>query len=185
MNVFTVKRLQVFPLLLLLLATILLQQPVSASPFGAGVFGEDVPFGSATSIAVNVDTDPTITTSYGGGFFTGSASHSVTVTSTDVVGYDLYIEDQTTTDMSNGTDTIPTSGNGSPAALATNTWGYNITSSTTNFAGMPGSQTLIKTASGPYKSGDSITVTFGIKVDITKSSGTYSTGVTYTAIGQS
>lgn len=84
--------------------------------------------------------------------------------------------------MSNGTDTIPASANGSPSSLANNTWGYNTSGSTSNFIGVTTSPVLLKTAAGPYKTGDNTTVTYGVTTDITKSAGAYATNVTYTAV---
>ena len=95
------------------------------------------------------------------------------------------IKAATSTSMSNGTDTIGASGNGSPAALSTNTWGYNTSGSTTNFKGMTLSDVSIHSATGPFKNGDDTTVTYGAQVDTTKSAGTYTVDVTYTAVGQS
>lgn len=155
-----------------------------ASPFGAGLFGEDVPFGSETSISITTSGNVAIITSPSGSTFNGQGSHTITVTSTDVVGYELYIKNTSSTNMSNGTDTIPTSGNVAPAALAMNSWGYNTTGST-NYVGMSLSDTLIKDRTGPYKNGDNTPVTYGILANTTKSSGTYLLGVTYTAVAKS
>jgi hypothetical protein len=116
-----------------------------------------------------------------GSFFVGSGSHTITVTSTDVVGYSLYIYGASGTSLTNGSDTIPASSNTTPGALAVNTWGYN-TDSSTNYVGLTSAPTLFKTATGPYESGDSTTVTYGVKTDLTKASGTYTATVTYTAV---
>lgn len=100
------------------------------------------------------------------------------------MGYDLYVNVNVSTAMSNGLSSIPASGNSSPAPLAINTWGYNTTGSTTDFKGMSGTQTLINSGTGPFKSGVDTTVTYGTYIDTTKSSGVYSVGVTYTAVGR-
>lgn len=154
---------------------------VAASPFGQGVFGADVPFGSATSLSISLGGNVSLNLTPSGGTFTGNGSHTITVTSTDVVGYELYVYGVGTTNMSNGTDTIPASGNGSPAALATNTWGYN-TDGSSNFQGLTTHPVRFKVATGPYKNGDNTTVTYGVKTDITKSAGSYTATVTYTAV---
>lgn len=160
------------------------QQAAVASPFGVGVFGEDVPFGSETSISIglsnNVDTNPTPS---GGNLF-GTGSHTVTVTSTDVVGYDLYVNATSSTAMSNGGSTIAASANATPSALALNSWGYNTTGSTSNFIGMTGTQALLNSGTGPFKNGVATTVTYGTYIDTSKASGVYSVGVTYTAVGR-
>ncbi len=160
------------------------QQSAYASPFGVGVFSADVPFGSQTSISIalsnSVDTSPAPS----GGSLFGTGTHTVTVTSLDVVGYDLYVNATSSTAMSNGTDTIPASANTLAAPLAVNTWGYNTTGSTSNFKGMTGTQALINSGTGPFKSGVATTVTYGTHIDTSKASGVYTVGVTYTAVGR-
>ena len=171
------------PLLLLCgLCMILSIAPtVAASPFGQGVFGANVPFGSLTSITISLGSNVNISMTPSGGTFVGSGSHTINVTSNDVVGYSLYIYDAGGTNMVNGASTIPASSNGTPAALATNTWGYNIDGSS-NYLGLTSRPVLLKTATGPYKSGDSTTVTYGVLTDLTKSNGNYTNTVTYTAV---
>ncbi len=154
----------------------------AASPFGEGLFGADVPFGSLTSLSINLGSSVNLTLAPSGPNFIGNGSHTINVTSTDVVGYSLYLYSAGSTNMTNGTDTIPASSNGAAAALATNTWGYNATGSTTNYLGITTTPVLLKTAIGPYKNGDSTTVTYGVLTDITKSSGDYTSTVTYTAV---
>jgi len=155
---------------------------VAASPFGQGVFGAHVPFGVVTSLTISLGSNVSLTLSPSGSTFVGSGSHTISVTSTDVVGYSLYVYSSSgSTNMTNGTDTIPASSNGSAAPLATNTWGYN-TDGSSNYLGMTTHPVLLKTATGPYESGDNTTVTYGVLTDITKSAGSYTTSVTYTAI---
>lgn len=162
----------------------LLEGAANASPFGAGVFGEDVPFGSMTSISITTDGNVAITATPSGSTFSGSGSHTLTVTSTDVVGYELYTKSPSGTGMTNGTDTIPASSNSMPAALAMNTWGYN-TDNSSNYVGIAATDTLIKDVSGPYKNGDDTVVTYGVLANTSKSSGAYTIGVTYTAVAKS
>jgi hypothetical protein len=165
------------------LCTVLSVAPsAAASPFGQGVFGADVPFGSLTSLTIALGSDVSLNLAPNGSVFEGSGSHTITVTSTDVVGYDLYIYGAGTTNMVNGSDTIAASGNSSPSTLAANTWGYNIAGSTSNFKGLTTTPVLLKTATGPYKNGDDTTVTYGVKTDITKTEGSYTASVTYTAV---
>lgn len=174
-------------LLVLVSLSVILALPsiAHASPFGAGVYGADVPYGSATSISISLGSAASMTLTPSGPNFSGSGSQTVTITSTDVVGYKLYVNADTTTSMSNGTDTIAASANGSPAPLAVNSWGYNTSGSSSNFKGMSLSQTLVTSKTGPFKNGDSTTFTYGSLIDITKSSGSYTVGVVYTAIGDS
>lgn len=157
----------------------MMQQSVHASPFGQGVFGANAPFGSQTSLAISLGGNVSMTLVPSGPQFTGSASHTLTVTSNDVVGYRLYVYCPTSTTMTNGSETIPTSGNGSPAALSLNTWGYN-TDASSNYLGMSTTPTLIKDATGPYTSGDNTSVKYGVLTDITKGAGAYTVGVVYT-----
>jgi len=158
------------------------QQAVSASPFGQGLFGADVPFGSATSIAIALGGDVSINLVPSGSNFTGTGSHTITVTSTDVVGYKLYAYSPVTT-MTSGSETIPASANGSPASLAVNTWGFN-TDGSSNFTGMTTTPMVIKDATGPFKNGDNTTVTYGVLTDITKGAGAYTVAVTYIAVAE-
>lgn len=167
-----------------LVCCIMVQSPVSAQPFGTGKFGEVVPFGSATAIGISLSGSVGMTLAPSGPNFSGSGSHTITVTSTDVIGYKLYVNATSSTSMSNGTSTIPRSTNGTPATLAVNSWGYNTSGSTSAFTGMTLSQVEIKSATGPYENGNNTSVTYGALVDITKSSGTYTVDVTYTAVGQ-
>lgn len=158
---------------------------VSANPFGQGVFGADVPFGTATNISVALGGNPTLSLTPNGGYLEGTGSHTLTVTSTDVVGYYLYLYSPTSSTMYSGSDSIPASSNTSAAALATDTWGYNTTGSTTNFIGLTTTPVLLKTANGPYKNGDNTTVTYGVKVSTVKGAGVYTADVVYTVAGRS
>lgn len=170
--------------LLVLCCCLVLQQPVSASPFGQGVFSADIPFGAATSLTIGLGNNVSLNLTPSGSIFSGAGSHIITVTSTDVVGYKLYAYSPTSNAMTNGTDTIPASGNSTPNTLAINSWGYN-TDGTSNYIGMQTSPRLIKDADGPYKNGDNTTVTYGARTDITKGAGAYSVGVVYTAVAKS
>lgn len=157
---------------------------VSASPFGQGVFGADVPFGSGTSMTVALGGNPSLNLALSGGNFEGTGAHTLTVTTTDVVGYRLYIYG-TSTNMTNGADTIAASANVSAGALSTNTWGYNTTGSTSNFIGVTNTPVVLKDANGPYKNGDNTTITYGVKVSQTKGAGNYASSVVYTAVCKS
>lgn len=158
--------------------------PAHASPFGQGVFGADVAFGSATSISINLGGDVPITLSPSGGNFSGTGSHVVTVTSTDVVGYYLYAHTTGSTNMTNGSATIPASTNSTEIPLSVGSWGYNTSGSTTNFLGMNATSVLLKDASGPFKSGDPTTITYGALTNGTQAAGNYSVAVTYTAVAK-
>ncbi len=156
---------------------------VAASPFGEGTFGAHVPFGSVTSLAISLGGNASLNLAPSGSNFVGSGSHTITVTSTDVVGYSLYIYAAGSTAMSGSSSTIATSSNGSPAPLAVNTWGYNVNGST-NYQGITTAPVLLKTANGPYETGDNTTVTYGVLTDVTKAEGSYAVSVTYTAVAK-
>jgi hypothetical protein len=185
MRILRVNSIHLIVSALVLVGCILGNQPVSASPFGQGKFGADVPFGAGTSLSIALGGNVTMALTSNGSNFIGNGSNTITVTSTDVIGYRLYAFSPTSTTMTltGGGDSIPASSNGSPAALATDTWGYN-TDGSSNFLGMLSTPSLIKDATGPYKNGDSTTVTFGAKTSLTKSSGAYTVGVVYTAAGK-
>lgn len=156
---------------------------VSASPYGAGIYSADVPYGGETQLglstsgAINL---PTINPSESGTVGTGSGT--VTVTSTDVVGYRLYIRAVSSSNLTNGAAVLSASSNVTANTLAVNTWGYNIDGSTTNFIGASTADQLLKTWNGPAKLGDPTTVTYGVKIDRSKPAGSYSTTIMYTAI---
>ncbi|HUS26084.1 MAG TPA: hypothetical protein VMY99_01930 [Nevskiaceae bacterium] len=156
----------------------------SASPFGQGVFGADVPFGSLTSLSIALGGNVSLSLTPDGSNYRGSGSHTVTVTSTDVVGYVLYAHTTGSTDMVNGSATIPASSNSVAGALSVNTWGYNTTGSTTNFLGMPSTSVELKDADGPYKNGDDTTVTYGALASGSKEAGSYTVAITYTAVAK-
>ena len=167
-----------------LVALVVPSLPAYASPFGQGVFGADVPFGSATSISINLGGDVPVTLSPSGGNFSGSGAHIITVTSTDVVGYYLYAHTTGTTNMTNGSAVIPASANSTETPLSVGSWGYNTSGSTTDFIGMNATSVLLKDASGPFKSGDPTTVTYGALTNNTQAAGNYSVAVTYTAVAK-
>lgn len=163
----------------------LLPVGAGASPFGQGVFGADVPFGSMTSISINLGGDVTLNLTPSGGNFSGTNSHTVTVTSTDVVGYYLYAHTTgSATMVSNGGATIAASSNSGLNPLSVGTWGYNTTGSTTNFLGMNATSVLLKDANGPFKGGDPTTVTYGALTSSTQPAGSYSVAVTYTTVAK-
>ncbi len=176
----------VFGVLLIALVLCSWPQPVNASPFGQGVFGANVPFGSATSLAIALGGDVSISLNPSGANFTGTGSHMVTITSTDVVGYYLYAHTTGSNGMSisGGSATIPASANATAAPLTVGTWGYNTTGSSTNFLGMLSTSSLLKDASGPFTSGDPTTVTYGVLVPGTQEAGNYSVAVTYTVVAK-
>lgn len=154
---------------------------VSASSYNQGIYNENVPYGSATYIAINTNGNVSLAvTPTSSGTLTTTTSN-VTVTSTDVVGHKLYIRSDNSTDMNNPGDTLPTSGNIIPASLGVNTWGYN-TDGSNNFVGSSLTDTLIRSVTGPTPSGDVTTVTYGVKVDLAKPAGNYTTSIVYTAV---
>lgn len=168
----------------LMCALFAMPQDASASPFGWGKFGADVPFGSATSLSISLGGNVALNLTSGGSTFSGTGSHTVTVTSTDVVGYFLYAHTTGASDLANGSATITASSNSSAGPLAVGTWGYNTTGSTTDFLGMGTTSSVLKDASGPFKNGDNTTVTYGALAPATQAAGSYSVAVTYTAVAK-
>ena len=170
-------------LIVIFLTSISLQTYSFAQPYGKGKYGIDVPYGSQTSlsIATNGDISIGITPTEAGALATGSSQ--VTVTSTDVVGYKLYIRALSDTNMDNLGSLLPASTNVTAAALAVDTWGYN-TDASNNFIGMTSSDALIKSTAAPVKNGEITTITYGLKLDMAKPAGKYSTSVIYTATPQ-
>ncbi|MGB4762875.1 MAG: hypothetical protein WBP12_05990 [Candidatus Saccharimonas sp.] len=154
-----------------------------ASPFGQGLFGEDVPFGSITSLSINLGGDVSLNLVPDSGNLRGTGSHTITVTSTDVVGYQLFVRSSTSTDLASGSSTIAASANSSPAPLALGSWGFN-TDASSDFVGMTTTPYLIKDTTGPSKNGDDTTVTYSAYTTSSQDAGTYTTSVTYTAVAE-
>ena len=154
-----------------------------AQPYGKGIYGANVPYGDQTSlsIATNGDINVQITPTNSGILSTGTSI--VTITSTDVMGYKLYIRALSDTNMNNLGALLPASANITPAALINNTWGYN-TDATTNFTGITLSDILIRSITTPAPSGDITNVTYGIKLDMAKPAGSYVASIVYTAVPQ-
>lgn len=174
-----------FASMFLLVFALLSSTIAYATPFGKGVFGAQVPFGSANSISMNLGSNVAINLSPSGSTFVGTGAHTVTVTTTDAVGYTLYVHTTGSANMtSTGGATIAASTNSTAGALSNNTWGYNTTGSTTNFIGMTTQDSIVKDASGPYETGDPTTITYGAVVDNVQPAGSYSIAITYTAIAK-
>lgn len=148
---------------------------------------------TSSTVALNV-------TPVSGGSQT-SASDTVSVSTNHSAGYTLTLANaDATTTLVNGGNTIAAHAGtqGTPTALANNSWGYrvdsiggfstggavenNVTSSSITYAGVPatGSPNTIKTTAATA-SGDTTTVWYAVKADTSKPNGTYSDTVTYTA----
>jgi hypothetical protein len=163
--------------------SLLMSSSSYAQPYGKGIYNENVPYGDQTSLSIttsgNVAIPITPTTS--GALATSNSV--VTVTSTDVKGYKLYIRALNDTNMNSLGSLLPASSNNSPAALTVNTWGYN-TDASTNFVGLSLSDTLIRSITIPTSSGDITTITYGVKLDMAKPADSYVANVVYTAVPQ-
>ena len=105
------------------------------------------------------------------------------MTSTDVQGYDLYIYSAGSSNLANGSDTIAASGNSTGASLSTNTWGYNLDGSA-NYVGTLTTPKLLISATGPYKTGNTTNIHYGVLTDATKPAGVYTGNVTYTVLAK-
>lgn len=179
---FKVKVMHIALTAITLVITMMAQQPVAASPFGQGVFGADVPFGGATSMSIALGSNVNFTLSAASfPSISGSGSHTITVTSTDVVGYTLYVYAPAGTSLVNGASTIPASGNTTAGPLSNNTWGYN-TNGSSNYVGVTTTPIAFKTGIGPFKTGDNTTVTYGVLTDFQKRPSDYTATVVYTAV---
>lgn len=154
----------------------------SAQPYGKGLYGI-IKYGDQTSLSIstNGNVNIQITPDTNGVLATGSSN--VTVTSTDVMGYKLYIRTLSSTNMDNLGTPLPTTSNVTLLPLAVNTWGYN-TDASSNFLRMNLTDTIIKSVTSPTPSGDATTVTYGLKLDMSKPAGNYTSSVVYTAVPQ-
>lgn len=155
-----------------------------AQPYGQGLYNENVAYGDQTSLSITTDGDidiPITPTTEG---LQSTGTSRVTVTSTDVEGFKLYIRALDDTNMDNLGALLPASANTVPAPLLNNTWGYNLDASN-DFIGITLNDILIRSVTVPVPLGDSTDVTFGVKLDLSKPAGNYTTTVVYTAVPQS
>jgi hypothetical protein len=154
-----------------------------AAPYGAGKYDANVPYGGQTALSIATDGNVTIPISASNSGTLATGMSTVTVTSSDVVGYKLYLRALGATTMTNGSSTLAASANATPAPLAVDTWGYN-TDASSNFVGPALTDTLIKSVTGPVTSGSVTTFTYGVKIDFAKSAGAYTGTILYTAVPQ-
>ncbi len=154
-----------------------------AAPYGDGVYNAHVPYGGETQLSIATTGSISIPISPTSSGALGTGNSVVTVTSTDVAGYKLYIRALTNSSLVNGGSSIVASSNVAAGSLATNTWGYNITGLST-FIGLTTSDVQLKSLTGPASTGDVTTVTYGIYIDQTKTPGAYSSDIIYTAVPQ-
>lgn len=152
---------------------------------------------------ISVSSGPTVAISLapGGGTVVSSASDSVAVSTNNSGGYTLTLADaDANTNLVSGSDNITATAGSqtTPTVLDVNSWGYavggvggfdasysaetNSGGSTSTWAGVPasGSPNTLKTTATTASS-DPTTVWYGVKVDSTQPTGTYSDIVTYTA----
>jgi hypothetical protein len=157
------------------------QQAAFASPFGEGNYDADVPYGAETSLTIGIGGNVSLNLTPSGNDFKASGSNTVTVTSTDVNGYDLFIFSSGSNSLVNGTYSIPASSNTTEAALVADTWGYN-TDGSSNYIGITSYPVLLVATTGPYENGNTTTVTFGVLTDILAADGNYTGSVTFSAV---
>ena len=161
----------------------LMESTAYAQPYGTGTYSSAVPYGAQTSLSMSASSGVLLSIDPAATGTLGMTAGTVTVYSTDVAGYKLYIKAVGSTDMTRDLLVIPASLNATLASLAVNTWGYNTTGAA-NFIGVSTTDALLKNATGPYASGDTTTVTYGLNIDRRKAAGSYSSNVMYTAVPQ-
>jgi hypothetical protein len=154
-----------------------------AQPYSKGSYNADVPYGDLTSLSITTSGNVNVKVLPSSEGTLASGNDVVTVTSTDVMGYKLYIRAINSTSLNNQGIYLPTSANITPSSLTTNTWGYN-TDASNNFVGISLNDTLIRSITTPASTGSITNVTYGIKIDLSKPAGNYSATVVYTAVPQ-
>lgn len=114
---------------------------------------------------------------------TNATPHKITVGTNSADGYTLKVKDvDTNTSLVNGSNTIAAHAGtfASPTALANNSWGYRLSTFGENlYAGITTSDVTIMDHAGPIDS-EVANITYGILVDQSKPSGTYSDTIVYT-----
>jgi hypothetical protein len=171
-------------IMIAIMSAVSLTPIASASSFGAGYFGANVPFGSSTNIAVSLSGNVKFNLTPSGSNFTGSSSSTITVTTDDVYGYYLYTYCNGNSSLVNGSYSIPASANTTEGTLASDTWGYN-TDGSGNYIGFTTAPVVIATDTGPYISGNATTVTYGVLTTDATPNGNYTAAVTFTAAAMS
>ena len=187
-----------------LLATLFVPSLVLATNYGEGVYGSCTYDETCT---ISLATSGTVTlpaTTKPSGVVTIDKD-IVTVTTNSGGGYTLRLESVsgTSSQLVNGGEVIPavSASAASPATLGLNEWGYRIDgalgfgagptsaitsqpSSSLTFAGVPllGAPQDIKVTASSAPSGDVTNVWYGVRADMTKPAGTYTSTVTYTAV---
>jgi hypothetical protein len=136
-------------------------------------------------------------------------SDTVTISTNDISGYTLGLAETSTAstlvNTVNGTDTIPASSGSqtTPVVMAVNTWGYRVDgqggfgagptsavssaaiSGTIKFAAVPATASPNTIATGSGTATDATTtVWYGVAVNTSQPSGTYTNSVTYTATAE-
>lgn len=180
---------------------------VISSAVSAVVASDSTDINTVVSTTISVSSLGTVSltvTPAAGGAQT-SASDTVTVSTNNANGYKLTLKDaDATLTLTNGGNTIAASSNtmAAAAALANNTWGFAVASTTpgvaanafdssyatfsnqtshaSKWAGITAADQQIKSTNA-VASGDTTSIWYSIKADTTKTSGTYSDIVTYTA----
>lgn len=154
--------------------------------------GSTITVSSASPVTLNLTpgTSPTLST----------ASDTVTVSTNNSTGYVLSLANaDANTSLVSGANTIAahTAPSTTPTVLAENRWGYavagapfdatytaqnNVSTNTPKFAGVPASTTpvTLKTTSSTAAA-DTTTVWYGVRVNASQATGTYTDTVTYTA----
>ncbi len=179
---------------------------VAASPVIASAASDtkSTTINATLSAVISMTTSTTVTvniTPTSGGAMS-SNSDTVTVSTNAALGYTLQLSNgDTTLNLVNGGNTIGAHAGtqGSPTTLANNSWGYrvdsvggfgagptssesNVASSTYTWAGTPSSASpnTIRNQSSNVTN-QTTTVWYGVMVDTSKPTGTYTDTVTYTA----
>lgn len=111
--------------------------------------------------------------------------HVIEIGTNSPKGYKLSIKDaDANTNLVNGANTIAahTSTFASPTALANNSWGYRTDQMTVgSYAGVTATDVTIRSSTGVVAS-ETTNITYGVLVDASKPSGTYTDIVTITAV---
>lgn len=155
-----------------------------AQPYGKGVYGSNVPYGNQTSLSIATNGNVTIPIVPATGGVLATGISTITVTSTDVKGYKLYIRALGSTAMRYLSNYINTKASYEGcSSLGIMNWGYN-TDGSVNFCGASLTDALIKSTATAQPSGEVTTVTYGINLDLRSAPGNYTVSIVYTAVPQ-
>lgn len=158
---------------------------VLLSPVVAAAATDSTTVQATVNSVISVDSAATVAMSVTptGAGTEASATDGVKVYSNDADGYNLTLANSDATLTLAGSAGGSIAPLGTPGALGVNTWGYNLNAGA-SYTGVPANSSptnISSTTAVSAGGGDTVNVTYGVKVDTSIPAGVYTDSVTYTA----